>query len=258
MRRKPRRSPRIASDATEAQPAARRRPAPMRSSARCALRAAREAAGLSLDEVAQQLKLAPRQVRALEEDDFGVLPGRTFVRGFVRNYARLLNLDADARRALPGGAGAGARSADAAFDVARDGRACRPRTRARRSFGALADSARAGRRRSSRRRLRVVPRQTPRADCRRRRARPRRRRRRRRTRRADAAAATRVAPDSGAPVTAAPPATSGSPRPPPARRIAASCAPRRGAAAAHVDAVAGASLRRHVVDRDPRRSRTNR
>lgn len=57
------------------------------------LRAAREAAGLSLDQVAQQLKLAPRQVRALEEENFGVLPGRTFTRGFMRNYARLLNLD---------------------------------------------------------------------------------------------------------------------------------------------------------------------
>lgn len=59
------------------------------------LRAAREAAGLSLDQVAQQLKLAPRQVRALEDEDFGMLPGRTFTRGFMRNYARLLNLDPD-------------------------------------------------------------------------------------------------------------------------------------------------------------------
>jgi cytoskeleton protein RodZ len=61
-----------------------------------ALRAAREAAGLSIDAVAQQLKLAPRQVRALEDGDYAALPGRTFVRGFVRNYARLLDLDADA------------------------------------------------------------------------------------------------------------------------------------------------------------------
>lgn len=59
------------------------------------LRAAREAAGLSLDQVAQQLKLAPRQVKALEDENFGELPGRTFTRGFLRNYARLLNLDAD-------------------------------------------------------------------------------------------------------------------------------------------------------------------
>ena len=59
------------------------------------LRAAREAAGLSLDQVAQQLRLAQRQVKALEDENFGELPGRTFSRGFVRNYARLLNLDAE-------------------------------------------------------------------------------------------------------------------------------------------------------------------
>jgi cytoskeleton protein RodZ len=59
------------------------------------LKLAREAAGLSIEQVAQQLKLAPRQVRALEDEDFAQLPGRTFARGFVRNYARLLKLDGD-------------------------------------------------------------------------------------------------------------------------------------------------------------------
>jgi cytoskeleton protein RodZ len=57
--------------------------------------AAREALGLSIDTVAQQLKLAPRQVRALEEGDYAHLPGRTFVRGFIRSYARLVRLDPD-------------------------------------------------------------------------------------------------------------------------------------------------------------------
>ena len=71
------------------------------------LGAAREASGLSIDAVAQQLKLAPRQVRALEEDDYTHLPGRTFVRGFVRNYARLVHIDPDAVvGALPVGAAA--------------------------------------------------------------------------------------------------------------------------------------------------------
>jgi cytoskeleton protein RodZ len=64
---------------------------------------AREAAGLSVQDVALQLRLAPRQVTAIERDDFASLPGRTFVRGFVRNYARLLKLDVDAiLAALPG------------------------------------------------------------------------------------------------------------------------------------------------------------
>jgi len=68
--------------------------APM--SAGATLRHARESVGLSIDAVAHQLKLAPRQVQALEADDYAQLPGRTFVRGFMRNYARLLRLDADA------------------------------------------------------------------------------------------------------------------------------------------------------------------
>lgn len=68
------------------------------------VRGAREAAGLSVDDVAQQLKLAPRQVQALEADEYDKLPGRTFVRGFLRNYARLLGLDANALlAALPDG-----------------------------------------------------------------------------------------------------------------------------------------------------------
>lgn len=58
------------------------------------LRAIREAAQLSVDDVAQQLKLARRQVVAIENDDLDALPGPTFVRGFIRNYARLLRIDA--------------------------------------------------------------------------------------------------------------------------------------------------------------------
>ena len=73
-------------------------------SAGALLRSAREAGGLTVDAVAQQLKLAPRQVRAIEEGDFTHLPGRTFVRGFIRNYARLVRLDAESvLRALPAG-----------------------------------------------------------------------------------------------------------------------------------------------------------
>jgi len=81
-------------------------PLPVASTAGAQLRAAREAAGWSQEAVAQQLKLAPRQVRAIEEDDYARLPGRTFVRGFVRNYARLLRLDpAAVLAALPRGEG---------------------------------------------------------------------------------------------------------------------------------------------------------
>ncbi|WP_434633564.1 helix-turn-helix domain-containing protein [Chromobacterium sp. CV08] len=57
------------------------------------LRAAREEAGLGLGEVADRLKLSLRQLEAIERDDFAALPGATFVRGFVRNYARFLEVD---------------------------------------------------------------------------------------------------------------------------------------------------------------------
>ena len=57
------------------------------------LAAAREARGLALGDVAQQLKFAPRQLEALEAEQFSALPGATFARGMVRSYARLLKLD---------------------------------------------------------------------------------------------------------------------------------------------------------------------
>ncbi|GMU72845.1 MAG: DUF4115 domain-containing protein [Burkholderiales bacterium] len=72
-------------------------------SAGALLAQARGIAGLTVEDVASQLKLAPRQVVAIERDDFANLPGRTFVRGFVRNYARLVKLDVDdVLAALPG------------------------------------------------------------------------------------------------------------------------------------------------------------
>ncbi len=60
------------------------------------LREARVAANLTIEEVAHALKFSPRQIERLEADDYAALPGGTIVRGFVRNYARLLKLDADA------------------------------------------------------------------------------------------------------------------------------------------------------------------
>lgn len=59
------------------------------------LRAAREAAGLSVSDVAQSLKFSARQVELLEADNYSALPGSTAVRGFTRSYARLLGLDAE-------------------------------------------------------------------------------------------------------------------------------------------------------------------
>lgn len=58
------------------------------------LRVEREKKGLTVDQVASQLRLSARQVEALEADDYGSLPGNVFVRGFIRNYAKLLQIDA--------------------------------------------------------------------------------------------------------------------------------------------------------------------
>lgn len=47
----------------------------------------------SVEEAASKLKLAPRQIAALESNDFASLPGMAIVRGFIRSYAKLLELD---------------------------------------------------------------------------------------------------------------------------------------------------------------------
>lgn len=57
------------------------------------LREAREQLGLSVNDVSNRIKFAARQIEALEDDDFVRLPEAAFVRGFVRSYARLLELD---------------------------------------------------------------------------------------------------------------------------------------------------------------------
>ena len=74
---------------------------------------ARAALGLSIADVAQQLKFAARQIEAMEQARFEALPSGTFARGMVRSYARLLKLDAEnlvgrmaARVAVPDNAAA--------------------------------------------------------------------------------------------------------------------------------------------------------
>ena len=60
-----------------------------------ALAKAREGLGLTQEEVAERLRLAPRQVLALETDDYDHLPGPTYVRGYLRSYAELVGLALD-------------------------------------------------------------------------------------------------------------------------------------------------------------------
>ena len=58
-----------------------------------ALRAAREAAGITVPTLASRLRLHVRQIEALERSDLSALPTLIYVRGFVRSCARELKID---------------------------------------------------------------------------------------------------------------------------------------------------------------------
>ncbi|MGO4378804.1 helix-turn-helix domain-containing protein [Pseudoduganella sp. RAF19] len=57
------------------------------------LKAAREAMGLSVEQISDQLKLAQRQVIAIENADYDALPNMAVTRGFIRAYAKAVRLD---------------------------------------------------------------------------------------------------------------------------------------------------------------------
>lgn len=56
-------------------------------------RTARESQGLTLEQMAARTRIQESYLKALEEDSFEQLPERVFTKGFVRAYARSLNLD---------------------------------------------------------------------------------------------------------------------------------------------------------------------
>ncbi len=67
------------------------------------LRERREYLEMSVDDVVSKIKLAHRQITALEADDFQALPETAFLRGFVRSYAKLLQMEVQPLLdALPG------------------------------------------------------------------------------------------------------------------------------------------------------------
>jgi cytoskeleton protein RodZ len=59
------------------------------------LRRERQRRNLGLDQVSQQLKISTRFLEAIEREQFERLPGGVFAKSFVRQYARLLDLDED-------------------------------------------------------------------------------------------------------------------------------------------------------------------
>ena len=58
-----------------------------------ALREARERRGLAFGDVEADTAIRTRYIRALEEEQFHVLPGATYTKGFLRAYAEYLGLD---------------------------------------------------------------------------------------------------------------------------------------------------------------------
>lgn len=59
------------------------------------LRQAREAKGLSINEIGLSLKISNRILSAIEQGDLSKLPAKTFLRGFVQSYAHYLKMNVE-------------------------------------------------------------------------------------------------------------------------------------------------------------------
>ena len=59
------------------------------------LREARVRRNLSLQQVEDDTKIRVKYVQAMENEDFDVMPGATYVKGFLRTYSEYLSLDPD-------------------------------------------------------------------------------------------------------------------------------------------------------------------
>lgn len=57
------------------------------------LRSAREAKGLSIEDIEKATKIQGRYLTAIEQDEFDKLPGDFYVRAFIRQYAQVVGID---------------------------------------------------------------------------------------------------------------------------------------------------------------------
>lgn len=57
------------------------------------LRAAREAKKWPIEEVASKLNLSSQRIAELEADDYRLMPGLPYIRGYLRSYARLVGVE---------------------------------------------------------------------------------------------------------------------------------------------------------------------
>jgi len=94
-------------------------------------RAAREARGLSLSDVSEQIRIRSIYLAAIEEENWSAVGAPVYVRGFLRSYARFLGLDPEeAVAAFNGGLPAAAAANPSSFSPAESPRAAdtaRPR-----------------------------------------------------------------------------------------------------------------------------------
>lgn len=59
------------------------------------LRAAREKRGLTVKDIENETSIRATYIDAIEKGDYDSLPGEVYVKGFIRNYADFLGLNAD-------------------------------------------------------------------------------------------------------------------------------------------------------------------
>src|SRR4030065_1585558 len=59
------------------------------------LRATRENLGYSIEQIARDTHISKKYLIALEEEDFSIFPGETYLKGFLQNYSEYLGLDTE-------------------------------------------------------------------------------------------------------------------------------------------------------------------
>lgn len=60
------------------------------------LRKTREEKNLSLNDIENETKIRKLYIKAIEEGDYGKIPGEVFLKGFIKTYAKILGLDGQA------------------------------------------------------------------------------------------------------------------------------------------------------------------
>jgi cytoskeletal protein RodZ len=86
-------------------------------------RAAREARGVTLSEVAEQIRIRAVYLAAIEDEEWGTVGAPVYIRGFLRTYARFLGIDPEEavaafNRTQPGQPAAGSSAQEPAPSVA--------------------------------------------------------------------------------------------------------------------------------------------